>query len=78
VFFTSAVPASVSPHLQVVRELLDRFDAHLKAEEFFSVIANMRGRSPEEVATTLLQMPGLQGLQVRSGEARAGEPRDEV
>lgn len=50
--------------LQVVHELIERFDGHLKAEQFYSVIANMRGESPEEVAGRLLKAPGLQGLQV--------------
>ncbi|GFR51557.1 hypothetical protein Agub_g13977 [Astrephomene gubernaculifera] len=49
--------------LQIVHELIERFDGHLKAESFYSVIANMRGESPEAVADLLLQAPGLQGLQ---------------
>ena len=49
--------------LGIVRELIERFDAHLKAEQFYSVIANMRGESPEAVATLLLQQEGLRGLQ---------------
>ncbi len=47
-----------------MHELIERFDGHLKAEQFYSVIANMRGDSPEAVAEVLLQAPGLQGLQV--------------
>jgi len=53
-------PAQLLP---VVHELLERLDAHLKAEEYYSVIANMRGNSPEEVAALLMAQPGLQGLQ---------------
>ncbi|KAI8473461.1 MAG: hypothetical protein J3K34DRAFT_410827 [Monoraphidium minutum] len=49
--------------LAIVHELLERFDAHLKAEQFYSVIANMRGDSPEAVSTLLLQQEGLRGLQ---------------
>ncbi|KAL6760653.1 ATP phosphoribosyl transferase [Haematococcus lacustris] len=49
--------------LMVVHELIERFDAHLKAEQYYSVIVNMRGSSAEEVAACLLQAPGLQGLQ---------------
>ncbi|MEW5298460.1 MAG: hypothetical protein WDW36_001582 [Sanguina aurantia] len=49
--------------LQVVHELIERFDGHLKAEQYYSVVANMRGGSAEEVATLLLSAPGLQGLQ---------------
>mmetsp|Transcript_6000 Transcript_6000/g.15978 ORF Transcript_6000/g.15978 Transcript_6000/m.15978 type:complete len:437 (+) Transcript_6000:31-1341(+) len=49
--------------LQVVHELIERFDAHLTAEQYFSVIANMKGTSPEDVANRLLRVPGLEGLQ---------------
>ncbi|GLC36083.1 hypothetical protein PLESTB_001382400 [Pleodorina starrii] len=49
--------------LEIVHELIERFDGHLKAEQFYSVIANMRGDSPEQVADLLLTAPGLQGLQ---------------
>lgn len=48
-----------------MHELIERFDGHLKAEQFYSVIANMRGSSPEAVAKVLLDAPGMQGLQVR-------------
>lgn len=48
--------------LRIVRELLDRLDAHLKAKGFFSVIANMRGSSPEDIASKL-QSQGLGGLE---------------
>ena len=50
--------------VQIVHELIERFDAHLKAEQFYSVIANMRGENAEAVAQLLLKAPGLQGLQV--------------
>ena len=49
--------------LRIVRELLDRLDAHLKAKGYFSVIANMRGSSPEFVASHLAQSRQLSGLQ---------------
>ncbi|KIY99933.1 ATP phosphoribosyltransferase [Monoraphidium neglectum] len=49
--------------LGITRELLERFDAHLKAAQFYSVTANMRGETPEAVSTLLLQDDGLQGLQ---------------
>ena len=52
---------------QVVHELIERLDAHLKAEQFYSVIVNMRGNSPEEVATLLCNTEGLTGLQVGAG-----------
>ena len=57
--------------IQIVKELLERFEAHLTAEQYFSVIANMKGTSPEDVATRLLRTPGLQGLQVGSGGCQA-------
>ena len=47
-----------------MHELIERFDAHLTAEQYFSVIANMKGTSPEDVATRLMRVPGLEGLQV--------------
>lgn len=49
--------------LEVVHELIERFEAHLKAGKFYSVLANMRGNSAEEVAQKLLDQPGLSGLQ---------------
>ncbi|GAX75767.1 hypothetical protein CEUSTIGMA_g3210.t1 [Chlamydomonas eustigma] len=49
--------------LQIVHELIERFDAHLKAEQFYSVIANMRGETPESVARLLMSEAGLAGLQ---------------
>ena len=45
-----------------MHELIERFEAHLTAEDFYSVTANMRGSSPEEVASRLLQQPELKGL----------------
>ncbi|KAK9797779.1 hypothetical protein WJX73_001845 [Symbiochloris irregularis] len=49
--------------LNVAHELIERLEAHLKASDLFSVVANMRGDSPEEVAERLLASPELQGLQ---------------
>ena len=49
--------------LHIVRELLDRLDAHLKATGYYSVIVNMRGTSPEDVARRLHQSDELSGLQ---------------
>jgi HisG, C-terminal domain len=37
--------------------------AHLVAQDFYSVVANMRGASAEEVAERVLACPGLEGLQ---------------
>jgi len=58
------LPLCPSCALQIVHELIERFDAHLTAEQYFSVIANMKGTSPEDVASRLLNVPGLEGLQV--------------
>ena len=36
--------------LEVVHELIERFEAHLKAGKFYNVLANIRGNSAEEVS----------------------------
>lgn len=61
------------PSPQVVHELIERFDAHLKAEQFYSVVANMRGNSPEDVAQRLLTATTLQGLDVSGDLGGKGE-----
>lgn len=38
--------------------------AHLKADKYYSVIANMRGSSPEDVASKIISCKALRGLQV--------------
>ena len=52
------------PAPQVVHELIERFEAHLTAGNFYSVIANMRGDSADAVASSVLSSEGLRGLQV--------------
>jgi ATP phosphoribosyltransferase len=49
--------------LAIVHELIERFEAHLTAGKFYSVIANMHGGSAEEVAGKILGSEGLRGLQ---------------
>lgn len=49
--------------LAAAREMLERFEAHLRAAEHYTIIANMRGNSPEEVAQKVFGQPGLGGLQ---------------
>jgi len=49
--------------LPLCRELIERLEAHLVAENYYSVIANMRGETAEEVASKLLQSELLKGLQ---------------
>ena len=48
--------------LEVVKEMLERFEAHLRAREQYSVVANMRGRSAEEVAAHMIAN-GIGGFQ---------------
>eukprot|EP00899_Mesostigma_viride_P014443 jgi/Mesvir1/229/Mv13572-RA.1 len=49
--------------LETAHELIERLDAHLRAEDQFSVTANMRGTSMEDVAARILQETDLHGLQ---------------
>jgi hypothetical protein len=48
--------------LPMVHELLERLEAHLTAEGFYSVTVNMRGGDPEKIATDM-RAAGLGGLQ---------------
>ncbi|KAJ6422353.1 hypothetical protein OIU85_003404 [Salix viminalis] len=47
----------------IMKEILERFEAHLRAVDQFTVTANMRGSSPEEVAARVLSQSSLSGLQ---------------
>lgn len=49
--------------LDNTHEILERFEAHLSASGQFTVTANMRGSSAEEVAEQVLGQPLLSGLQ---------------
>ncbi|KAI3770376.1 hypothetical protein L6452_01506 [Arctium lappa] len=49
--------------LDITHEILERFEAHLRALDQFTVVANMRGNSAEEVAERILTQPSLSGLQ---------------
>jgi ATP phosphoribosyltransferase len=49
--------------LTTAREMLERFEAHLRAIDHHTVIANMRGQSAEEVAQKVFSQPDLGGLQ---------------
>ncbi len=49
--------------LAIAYELLERFEAHLRASAHYTVIANIRGASPEEVAQKVFDQPNLGGLQ---------------
>ena len=48
--------------LEVCHELIERLEAHLTAEGYYSVVANMRGGSAAEVSERLIRA-GLGGLQ---------------
>ncbi|CAN6587436.1 unnamed protein product [Malus baccata var. baccata] len=49
--------------LDTTHEILERLEAHLRAEGQFTVVANMRGNSAEEVAERVLSQASLSGLQ---------------
>ncbi|GLT97021.1 hypothetical protein SLE2022_146080 [Rubroshorea leprosula] len=49
--------------LETTHEILERLEAHLRAVGQFTVTANMRGSSAEEVAERVLSQPSLSGLQ---------------
>ncbi|CAD7695781.1 unnamed protein product [Ostreobium quekettii] len=49
--------------LEVTRELIERFEAHLVADGYYSVIANMHGDSMEDVAHKLNSAEDLGGLE---------------
>jgi ATP phosphoribosyltransferase len=43
--------------------MLEYIEAHLRAEKFYMVTANMRGDSPEAISHAMLHQPDLRGLQ---------------
>jgi ATP phosphoribosyltransferase len=49
--------------LELARDLLERFEAHLRAVNQYMIVANIRGESAEEVAEKVLTQPDLGGLQ---------------
>lgn len=49
--------------LEMARRLLEYIEAHLRAKENFLVIANMRGRSPEAIASRMFTQTSVGGLQ---------------
>ena len=48
--------------LQGARAVLERVEAHLRAEKFCSVMANLRGSSEEAVAARVMEQPELSGV----------------
>lgn len=49
--------------LETARVLLEYIAAHLRAKESYTVTANVRGESPEEVSTMMLNKAHIRGLQ---------------
>ncbi|XP_042502826.1 ATP phosphoribosyltransferase 2, chloroplastic-like isoform X2 [Macadamia integrifolia] len=49
--------------LDITHEVLERLEAHLRAAGQFTVVANMRGTSEEEVAKRIVNQTSLTGLQ---------------
>ncbi|KAL3814512.1 hypothetical protein ACJIZ3_015780 [Penstemon smallii] len=49
--------------LDITHEMIERLEAHLRASDQFTVTANMRGSSAEEVAERVLSQTSLSGLQ---------------
>ncbi|XP_029123037.2 ATP phosphoribosyltransferase 2, chloroplastic isoform X2 [Elaeis guineensis] len=49
--------------LEITHEILERLEAHLRATGQVTVVANMRGKSAEEVAERILSQTSLSGLQ---------------
>ncbi|KAK9069615.1 hypothetical protein SSX86_011519 [Deinandra increscens subsp. villosa] len=49
--------------LDITHEILERFEAHLRALDQFTVVANMRGTNIDEVSERILSQPSLAGLQ---------------
>ncbi len=48
--------------LTVARQLIEYIEAHLRAENSFLVITNVRGETPEAIAQKMLGQPHLRGL----------------
>ncbi|GAA0154834.1 glycosyltransferase [Lithospermum erythrorhizon] len=49
--------------LDITHEMIERLEAHLRADGQFTVTANMRGNSAEDVAERILSQTSLSGLQ---------------
>ena len=63
--------------LAVARQLLEFFDAHLRAQDNLSIFANMRGESPEAIAGRMFTQQtigGLNGPTISRIVVRDGEP----
>ncbi len=49
--------------LKITRELIEYFEASLRAEKFVSVFANMRGENKKQIMNAIYAKKGLEGLQ---------------
>ncbi len=49
--------------LSVARQLIEFFEAHLRASNNLALFANMRGTSPEAIAERIFSQPAIAGLQ---------------
>lgn len=49
--------------LKVARQLLEFFEAHLRAADNLAIFANIRGTSPEAIAESIFRQPVIAGLQ---------------
>ncbi len=54
--------ASSVEALRLARAVMELMEAHLKAEPFYRITANVRGASAQEVSATILARPDLAGL----------------
>ncbi len=57
-----ALLAAESAKLERARALVELIEAHQQSEEFYSVTANMRGETPEQVASYVLKHTEISGL----------------
>ena len=49
--------------MKVARQLLEFFEAHMRASENLAIFANRRGASPEAIAALIFEQPTIAGLQ---------------
>ena len=48
--------------LRLAREFVEMLEAHMRAEPYYRLTANVRGSSPQEVSATVLSRPEVSGL----------------
>lgn len=64
VFFANRAALKTRPEaFDLARQLLEYIEAHLRAEDHYLVIANMRADAPDAIAHALFTQPDLGGLQ---------------